>query len=102
MSAPAPTLAQETVSTEPVEENETDDQDSEPLSLSRLALEQRGDPQLLEIIDYTTRNMLPKTRTQAKYVAATSHQYMIDEKGVLRKIDVRTPKGGRGPPAVLP
>jgi len=102
VSAPAPTLAQETVSTEPVEENETDDQDSEPMSLSRLALEQRGDPQLLEIIDYTTRNMLPKTRTQAKYVAATSHQYIIDAKGVLRKIDVRTPKGGRGPPAVLP
>ncbi len=67
----------------------------------KLALEQRGDPRLAEIILFLVNGRLPSNRSQARHVLSIANQYIVDEQGVLRKIDVRTPLD-QGPPAVLP
>ena len=67
----------------------------------QLALEQRTDPRLTEIIEFLMDGKLPPNKTIARYILSISHQYTIDNEGILRKIDVRTPKGC-GPPAILP
>jgi len=83
------TLEEETMAIEPT------------IQHSRLVLEQRGDPRLLEIIEFLVDKKLPRNQTLAKYILSTIHQYIVDKNGILRKIDVRTPRGQDLPPAVL-
>jgi hypothetical protein len=71
------------------------------MDLSKLAMEQRTDPALSELIDFIQMGRLPKNRHQARHIRSTVHQYMVDDQGVLRKIDERT-KTTMGPRAVLP
>ena len=78
---------------------ETSDENS--LLLPRLAMEQRSDPVLGEMIEYLQMKKLPRNRQQAKHIKATANQYTVDTQGILRRKGVQT-KGSTGPQAVLP
>ena len=76
--------------------------DSPILPEEDLAKEQRLDPLLLEIIDYLVEGRLPRAHSRARYVKSVAHQYIINSKGILRKIDVPTHEQDDLPPAMLP
>ena len=68
-----------------------------------LAQAQRDDPYWIEIIDYIQYGLVPRTRARAAFVRSTAHSYMIDEKGILRKLFVAKKEGmDKTPPAILP
>ena len=69
---------------------------------SHLAQEQRADEQLIEIIEFLNCQKLPRTRNRATFVCQTAHQYIIDDIGILRKIDLPIHKESTKAPAMLP
>lgn len=82
-----------------------EEDDNQLRVVSKLAREQRLDPELSDLIDYMQSGTLPKSHNRASYLKSVQHQYTIDVEGILRKIDVKTPKGSDlqdTPPAMLP
>ena len=86
---------------EELAENELNRKNNEKETLSWLALEQRLDPNLEEIIQFKISGQLPLIRARAEYVKATTHYYIMDEYGVLRKVNERQLMC-KEPPAMLP
>ncbi len=83
--------------------------DITPHNLPFIAIEQRTDPQCKQLIDYITMNKLPMNRKEARYIRSCVHSYIVDNDGILRKVDVTrfTKKGINDeqyskPPIVLP
>ena len=58
-----------------------------------LAQAQRDDPYWIEIIDYIQYGLVPRTRARAAFVRLTAHSYMIDKKGILRKLFIAKKEG---------
>ena len=73
-----------------------------PIPVSRLAIEQRADPYIKEIIDYIQHGLLPTGRASAQYVAAHAHQFALDRAGILRVAEAKHPSLSDEPPALLP
>ena len=74
---------------------------SEEENLEDLALKQRVDPNLLNLVEYLQFGRLPMNRSEARHIRNTALSHMLDERGILRRTDVGTLEG-RGFPAVLP
>ena len=68
---------------------------------NKMAAQQREDPYLVEIISYLSFGLLPRNRTRARYVKDHSHEYMIDEDSILRRV-VDIDERSFGYPAMVP
>ena len=88
-----------------VEQSDSDTRGTEKELLveNKLARAQRDDPYWCELITYLVDGLLPRYRNRVAYIKSIANQFMVDEKGILRKL-LTVKKEGEfdGYPAVLP
>ena len=70
--------------------------------LSKIALEQQADPEILEVIKYKTEGKLPSNKHLAKSLLAREYKYALDINGILCKVDENLPDIIEEAPLVLP
>jgi transposase InsO family protein len=86
-----PTLIQEDQSQGPEDlhkanyPQDKDDEGNATNPLAKLAVYQRTDQELVEIIDFLNKGQLPDNRNQARYVRIKAKNYALDKDGILRR-----------------